>query len=325
LLQNLALIASQVAIIFLLVAVGFVCSKFRLLDENAARKLSNVLLFVVMPCVVVKAFQTEFTPELGAGLLISFACAAAAHLAAILLSMCFFRRTEDSSRRVLRFSMVYSNCGFMCIPILQAVVGDVGVFYGSAFIAVFNIMQWTHGAALMGGTNKWKIENGKLKMKGETAAPDPNNGFSLKKAFINPGVVTMVVAVPIFLLNIKIPDIPSAAISHLAAMNTPLAMLVIGCGIQRANLRAALRNGRIWLASFLRLAVVPLLLMGVFLLFDLPRDVMRSTMIQASAPVAAGAVMFALRFGRDDALASELVALSTLLSMVTMPVIIAAL
>ena len=302
-LDSIAVIAEQVAMLYLMMAAGFFCFKKKLIRENGAKQMTDLLLFVVTPCVIVSSFEIEFDAALRDGILIATGVAVGAHALAIGIGMLFFKKEPGSRRRVLRFSVVFSNCGFMSIPLLSALLGSRGVIYGAAYLGVFNIVQWTYGVYLMTGDRKQ---------------------VSVKKAIVNPGVIGLALALPIFFFSIRLPDVLSQTVGQLANLNTPLAMVVIGCHIAAADLRRAFLDKSIYLALVLRLLAAPLLVTALLLPFRLERDLLLACVIPASAPAAATTALFSDRFGQDTGLASSIVTVTTLVSIVTMPLLILA-
>ncbi len=302
-LDSIAVIAEQVAMLYLMMAAGFFCFKKKLIRENGAKQMTDLLLFVVTPCVIVSSFEIEFDAALRDGILIATGVAVGAHALAIGIGMLFFKKEPGSRRRVLRFSVVFSNCGFMSIPLLSALLGSRGVIYGAAYLGVFNIVQWTYGVYLMTGDRKQ---------------------VSVKKAIVNPGVIGLALALPIFFFSIRLPDVLSQTIGQLANLNTPLAMVVIGCHIAAADLKQAFLDKSIYLALVLRLLAAPLLVTALLLPFHFERDLLLACVIPASAPAAATTALFSDRFGQDTGLASSIVTVTTLVSIVTMPLLILA-
>ena len=310
--QNLATVAAQVGVLFALMAVGAVCRRVRLVDETAVKGIVNVLLLVVTPSLIVDSFQRPFDSSMMHGFFWAFAIASFAHFAVILLAR-LFSRGDDSSRPVLRLAMVFSNAGFMGIPLEQAILGAEGVFYGIVYVVVFNFFMWSCGLYEM----KFKVESEKFKV-----------GFrakDLRPMIVNPGTVGLAIGLPLFFASISLPAILKTPISLLAGLNTPLAMLVIGFYLAGADFRRVVRMPSAYLAAAVRLIVYPLAM--VALLFPLrahfPREMMLALVTAASAPVAAMVSMFASKFERDVDLSVGLVSGTTLLSIFTMPPVIA--
>ena len=310
--QNLATVAAQVGVLFALMAVGAVCRRVRLVDEASVKGIVNVLLLVVTPSLIIDSFQRPFDSSMMHGFFWAFAIAVSAHVAIILFAR-LFSRGDDRSRPVLRLAMVFSNAGFMGIPLEQAILGAEGVFYGIVYVVVFNFFMWSWGLYEM----KFKVESEKFKV-----------GFrakDLRPMIVNPGTVGIAIGLPLFFASVSLPAILKTPISLLAGLNTPLAMLVIGFYLAGANFRRVVRMPSAYLAAAVRLVVFPLALLALLypLRSHFPREMMLALVTAASAPVAAMVSMFASKFSRDVDLSVGLVSGTTLLSIFTMPPVIA--
>ena len=301
-LQDFLTVAQNVLTLFILIAIGAVCCKAKLLNEDAAKCCANLVLYIATPCVIIKSCIREFNPAMMKGFLIVLAAAIINHLLLILGARALFRDKDESRRRVLRFSAIFSNAGYMAIPLQQAVLGDEGVFYCAAYVIVFNIVLWTYGVT---------------EMSGDTGV------LSLRKVLINPGVIGVAIGLVIFLLSVPVPALVQDAVGHMAVLNTPLPMLIVGYYLVQTYLKAAFKDGRSFLCIALRLLIMPLVALGLLLLCGVRGNVLTSLMICISTPTATACTMFATRYNRNPLLSVNLVSLSTLFSVVTMPLIIA--
>lgn len=299
--QNFLTVGQQVVILFLLIAVGFLCGKSKLFGERAAKGMADLVLMIVTPCVIIQSFQRDMEPALMQNLLLALLIAAVLHGAMILLVNVAFREKEEARRRVLRFGVVFSNAGYMALPLQEAVLGSEGVFYGAAYVAVFNLVLWSWGL---------------LEMSGDPKA------LSAKKLVVNPGLIGVVIGLGLFLGAVRLPELAASPVRHLASLNTPLPMLIVGYHLANSDVLKALRDGRTLLAIFLRIVAIPLAALGVMYLCGVRGVLLVSCTIAASAPVAAATSMFAAKYDRDVSLSVNMVSLSTLLSVVTMPLIV---
>lgn len=288
--------------LFILIGVGFACGKKGILTDESSKKITDIVLYVVTPCVMISAFQREFSMHLLGNILITALCAAASMVATIFIAKLVFHDKNTARKKVLQFSAIFSNCGFMSLPLQKAILGDDGWFYGSIFVAVFNVIVWSYGLVMMSGDKKQ---------------------MSVKKLAFNPGIVGVLIALIIFVLRIKLPYIISQPIDYLAALNTPLPMLIIGFYLSQADLKKAFTDAGAYLAMAVRLAVVPLLSMFVMHLLNVDPTIMIACVIASSAPTAATTTMFAAKYGRDVELSVSIVASTTLVSIITMPLIVA--
>lgn len=302
LVENFLIISQQVLVLFILVAVGFLCGKKGLIDDVASKKLTDIVLYVVTPCVMISAFQREFSVELVGKIIIAAVCAALIHAGSILLAKLIFRDKNESRKKVLRFSVIFSNCGFVSLPLQKAILGDEGWFYGSIFVAVFNIFLWTYGLVSMSGDRRQ---------------------LSVKKLVFNPGIVGVAVALILFLCRINLPEILSLPVDYLAALNTPLPMLIIGYYLSKANFKAAFTDAGIYIAMGVRMVLIPLIALGLMLLFRIDSTIIVAFTIAGSAPTAATTTMFSAKYDCDVELSVGVVASTTVISLVTMPLVTA--
>lgn len=300
--DNFIITAQQVLVLFVLIGIGFLCGKKGLLTDLSSKKITDIVLYVVTPCVMISAFQRDFSVELLTDLLITALCAAGIMGLSILASMAIFRQKDETRKKVLQFSSVFSNCGFMSLPLQKAILGDDGWFYGSVFVAVFNILVWTYGLVMMSGDKKQ---------------------LSVKKLAFNPGIVGALAALLLFVAGIKLPYIISQPISYLADLNTPLPMLIIGFYLSQANLKKAFTDVEAYITIALRMLIIPLASVFIMILLKVDSTIMVACTIAACAPTAATTTMFATKFNRDVELSVGLVASTTIISVVTMPLIIA--
>ena len=306
--DNFLIVAQQVAVLFVLMGFGAVMRKAGLFKENAIDGIVNVLILVVTPCLIVDVFQRPFDPSMLKGLGCAFVLAVLIHLVLIVLSKFVVRHRDENVRRPLRLAAVFSNAGFMGIPLEQAILGDAGVFYGVVYIIVFNLFMWSWGLRTM------------------CAAGNREQGRGNRaKMIVNPGTVGLAFGAPLFFLSVKLPEVIAVPIHHMANLNTPLAMIVIGYALAGAAFGKVLRTGAVYVATGVRLVVCPLLAIVALYPFRaaLDRNMMLAMVIAASAPVAARVSMFAQKFGRDVDVSVAVVSGTTLVSILTMPVVIA--
>lgn len=296
-LANLLTVAGQVATLFFMMAAGFVLGKLKWLTGEGMAQMSTVLLYVVTPCVMLEAFQGDNLPALGV-LGVGVLALGSFYLVFMPLSFLLFRRAAPDTGTVLRFGSVYGNAGFMGLPLLEVVLGPRALIYGVVSLGIFNVAQWTHGAVVMGGR------------------------FSMKKAVLNPGVLGLLASLPLLLFHLRLPGPVFSAVSFLADLNTPLAMLVIGGQMAGADFRAIFTSARFYAAAALKLVAIPLATALMLLPFGLDPILYCTCVIVAATPSAGATSIFAQRFGRDTASAAQLVTLTTLLSILTLPVFV---
>ena len=312
--DNFLTVAQQVAVLFVLIGAGALMRKTRLLADAGVAGLVNVLILVVTPCLIVDVFQRPFDPAKLKGLGIAFVVAALAHAVLIVLSGFAVRHRDDDVRRPLQLAAVFSNAGFMGIPLEQAILGDAGVFYGIVYVVVFNLFMWSWGYSVMRNAD-CRMRNGR----------DVRASCLNLRSLVNPGTVGIACGLPLFFCSVKLPAVIGVPIHHLANLNTPVAMIVIGYALAGAEFRRVAKSAAPYVATAIRLVGCPLLVIAGLFPFRhaLDRNLMLATVIAASAPAAAMVSMFAAKFNRDVDVSVAVVSGTTLLSILTMPVVIA--
>lgn len=295
-------VSGQVLILFILIGIGYICGKIGFINENTAKHITDIVLYFVTPCVIINAYQIDFNPSILINLGITALCAIGVHIISIIIVTLVFRGKDVGKRAVLRFGTIFSNCGFMSLPLQQAIVGKEGVLYGAAFLGVFNIVLWSYGVVCMSGSRK---------------------NLSAKKLLLNPGILGVIIALVLFLMSIKLPTVISEPVKYMANLNTPLPMIIIGFHLTNSKISNGLRDKDAWIATILRLLVIPVICISIMLLIGIKGDILITVAIAVSAPVAAVTTMFATKFEKDTELSVNLVSLSTILSVVTMSCIVA--
>lgn len=287
---------------FIMIAAGYGCGKLNVVSEDGAKQMTSILFYIVTPCVILSSLQSTIGQLNLNHLLIAAVFSAAAMLISILIGTRFFRKSPDEIKKVLRFAAAYSNCGFVGLPLAQSVLGSKGTAYASVFVAVFNFFVWTHGLGLMRGSLS----------------------FNWKRAVLNPGMIGFAAGLPLFAASIHLPEVLLSPVNFLSDLNTPLAMIVVGSYISRIRLRELFCSPNLYGLSAVRLLLIPAVCLFCFAPFHADKTILSAALILSAAPSGANTVMFAAQFGGDVRLASRAVAVTTILSLLTMPLFLAA-
>lgn len=289
-------------ILFFMILTGFIATKKNILTEDGSQQLTRILMYIVSPAIAVSSLQAcmgEITPM---NLLVFGGLSALAMVITLGMSYLVFRKKPAEQKKVLRFASIYSSCGFMGLPLAESLFGYKGLAYASIFTVVYSLFIWSHGVAQMRGRGaKVKIRN----------------------IILTPGIVGMLIGLPLFLLNIRLPNVVLSPIDSFASLNTPLAMLVIGCYIARIHFRDIFDSLTLYLLSAYRLLVIPIVTLLLLKLIPFEAEAITTIVVLAAAPSSANTVMFAIQYGGDAELGSRAVALTTIFSMLTMPLVAA--
>ncbi len=294
-------ILKQSIIMLMLIIVGIVCSKTKIISKDTNKQLSTFVLQVVNPVLILMSFQKEYRPELAKNLLITFALSVMAFVIMIAASMIFVRKKEGRETEIERFASTYSNCAFMGIPLINALFQSEGVFYLTAFITVFNMFVWTHGVIMLSGERNFK---------------------QVVKVFYSPTIIAIALGLVTFFAQIKIPSVPAQALQFIADINTPMAMIVSGVTIAGTNLKGLLKQPGVYYISLLKLVIVPLILIAVLAPMPIDEKVRMTVVVAASAPPAAMCTLLSLKYNKNSLYSSEIFAVGTILSIATLPLMV---
>ena len=299
-LVSLLAVSKQVLILFILMGIGFICTKKKIFSEECMKGISEFVLHFVTPCVIIKSFHREYDPSLIDHLGISALTALLIYIGSILLTYLILHEANPDKDKVMRYGAIFSNCGYMALPLQQALCGDDGVFFGAAYIAVYNLVSWTYGYMMMSGERK----------------------ITFKKLILNPGVIGISIGMIFFLTPLKLPEPIFQCVTHLANLNTPMPMIIIGFYLAGITDFSFLKSIKFVIVIFLRMIFYPMITLGILLLCKMPAEVLVPMVMATSAPCAANTTVFSLKFNRDTKLATALVSITTLLSIITMPLIV---
>lgn len=294
-------ILKQTIIMLILITVGIVCSKTKIISKESNKDLSKFVLQVVNPVMIFMSYQTDYKPELVKNLLLTFVLSLGAYTVTILLAYLLIPSKKGRETELERFSAIYSNCGFMGIPLVNALFGMEGVFYLTAFITVFNLIVWTHGIILISGEKSMK---------------------NIVKVLYSPTIIAIVIGIITFFLQIRLHEVPAKALEFISQLNTPMAMIVSGVTMAETNVLKLLKKGGIYYICFLRLLLIPAILAALLSPLGISEKVRLTVIVAASAPPAAMCTLQCIRYGRNSVYASEIFTAGTILSVLTLPLVV---
>lgn len=301
-LQNFLIVSQQVLVLCCLMALGFICNKIHWLDAKAVKSITNIVLFFVTPCVIIDSFSRDVDPSLISGLIVTAVIAFFTFGFSIAFAHLCIKDKDKDIERVYRYASIFGNCGFMALPLEHAVLGDIGTFYGTAFIAIFNLIVWTYGIWLMSG--------------------DKAN-IKAKALLTNPGLIGAVIGILLLVTGFRFPSVISTTIGYMADLNTPLPMIVIGYYLGNLSVKKIVSNRKQYLIAFYRLLLIPGVMLVIMHFAKVDPVVMVVSTIAASAPTAANTAMFATLYDKDAELGAQLMSVTTLLSLITLPLLVA--
>ena len=298
------LLAKQIVQLFLILFMGYAVVKTGLLKASDSKVVSVIMVYLVCPCMILNAFQIEDTPEIRKGLIYAMLVAAAMHV--VLLGVTALLRRPLKLDVVEQVNTIYSNAGALVIPLVQALLGSEYVIYSCAFIIVQTVLIWTHASACL---------QGRL-------------AFEWKKLLENVNILAILAGAALYLLHWQLPDMLQNTVSSMGSMVGPIGMLLAGMAIAESPLKKVLCTKRHYLVAVLRLLVCPLIILLLLWVFRAQtfvadgKNILMTVYLAAITPACATTTSMAQLYDRDAAHSSALYVLSTLLSIVTMPVMI---
>ena len=298
------LVLQQLLIMAVFISISWFLTKRKMLDVVGAKQMSTILLYVIVPALIVSSFQREWAMKEFYGLLLAGFLAISYHVLAIFISKRYPKNSYENTIHGL--AIVYSNCGFMAFPILHTLYGLDGIFYGGVFVAVFNLFLWSHGIRHFQDWNK----------------------DALKKILLNPGIVPVVIGMLLFVFQISLSHNVTQLLSMLSAVNTPLAMFVLGIYLAPVKLRPLLRDKTIWQTTGFRLIILPFVFfllthpIVAFFISEELQQIVEIIAICGACPVASSIILIPSSLGKDGELGAKLVLFTTMCSIVTIPLVV---
>lgn len=300
----------QMLVLFIIMVIGFIAYKKNIITDETSKKLSAIVVNISNPALILSSVTGNATVT-GAELVETMFVAIGMYvfLIAVAALVPVIIKAPAKDRGTYRVMTIFGNVGFMGFPIISSLYGGGALLYASLFLLPYNILIYTYGV--------WEM----CKSSGEGSGAVKKSGRESIKQIFNIGVIFCIIAVVVYALGIKFPAWVNTTVSMLSSTTAPLSMMVIGASFATMNFKKVFLNVRTWVFSALRLLVIPVL--GTFLVSlvtDNP-SIIGVTMVMLGVPVGSMTAMLAQEYGGDYALSSETVAMTTLLSVVTFPIV----
>jgi len=307
---ELDVIITQMAVLFIIMAVGFVVGKTGLLTPDGNKLLTRIVLFIALPCTILNSvFENEIDITIGDTLyfllmtLLTFAIAFAVSIPIIHLL-----GGDKKNRGLLNFMSVFSNCGFMGFPVVIGIMGVSSAYYVAMFNIPFNVLVFSLGIFMVSS--------------GKTGDSSVSKGGFNPKSLINPVLIVALLAIPIALIGLRPPQILADAIKITGAITTPGGMLVIGSTLAYVPFKTILAEWRIIPVTLLKLIIIPVVTWLILRQLITSELLLGTLVIISAMPSAAMASMLAIEYGGNEKTASAGVFLTTLLCVVTVPLLV---
>lgn len=298
------LLMEEIIKLFVIMFMGYAVVKAGLMKSSESKSVSVIMVYLVIPCVILNAFQVEYTPDVQKGLLLACAAAVAVHILLLLLTAILKKPLHLDV--IERATIIYSNAGILVIPLVQELLGQEYVIYSSAYIAIQLILIWTHCKNML-------CEEDKLEWK---------------KVLLNVNIISIIAGVVLFIFRIQLPSGAQDVLNMMNNMIGPLGMLLAGMVIAEVPLKTVFTRKRSYLSAALRLFIYPVFVFGLmkviqtFASIQDSKQILLTVYLASITPACATVTSMAQLYDKDAAYSSSLYVLTTLLSIATMPVMV---
>lgn len=294
------IIGKQILVVLMVLAVGFFCGKRKIFNDSTIAGINQFVMTFVMTCTAIVGFQVPFSTsrlqELGLGYVISIFL----HFFNLGFTLLLLRKRNADERNAIAIFSTLTNAGFIGYPMMIALIGSEGIFYGLPHTTTMGIFAWTVGVALISGDRK---------------------NASLKNVLTTPAILGTAAGFLLFLLSVELPDVIHIFLDDIAAMNMPLPVMIIGYFLSKVDFRKTIRKRILWEAALIRLVLLPVVGIAILYGLGLRGNMLLAATIADATPPAAIVTILATKFQKNTAEMSELVAFETVLCAVTLPLI----
>ncbi|HPB41506.1 MAG TPA: AEC family transporter [Sphaerochaeta sp.] len=286
--------------LLLLIAAGALVRRLKLIDEEGQAALTNVVLYVTLPCSILLSFMMEVDHSLLSHLLVVFLLSAGVQVFSFTLSKLHYRNVEESKRNVLRYGLLVSNAGFMGLPIAGLLFGQLGYIYASIYLIPQRVVMWSAGLALFGDRNQ-------------------SFGVRMKQVAVHPCMIAVYLGFLLMFTSLALPSFVTKTLASLGNSTTALSMLLIGSLLAEPGQNPFHADRSLLHFTVLRLLVIPLASFLICRMIGIDPVITGAGVILAAMPGGSTTVILASKYGSDTAYASKLVVFSTLLSLLSIP------
>ena len=300
-----------VFLLFCLMIPGFIMKKAKLADDRTPLAFSNAVLYITQPALLFVGFFRPYDKEIMNGAIAVFVFTFVVHALFLIAVRFFFRKAPKETAKVYRFGSVFANAGYMGIPLITMIFGAEAAIYASVYVIGFNFFCWSLGCLIYSEDKSY---------------------ISFRKMFLNAATIPTILGIIVFVTNLYsyIPSVASSFIYDILNMLketvAPMSMMVIGMRLADLKLKGAFKDASLYVGLSLRLIIFPVLVFGILLLcktLGYYNEIAFSvTLICSATPAASATCMFAEKFSSDSVTASKFVSISTILSLVTMPLVV---
>lgn len=303
--MELSAIINSVFSLLIMILVGVYANKKNIISSSMNKGLTDILIQIALPFMIVSSFIFTYDEAIKTNIMKAFFYSLTAYIIMTTISYILLIPIKNHKKTILHFANVFTNTGYVGFPILNSIYGPEGVIYGSIFNMFFVIFVWTYGLMLFKGSFS------KQGLKEET-----------KKVLLNPSIIAVILGILIMIYNIQLPNALLTSMKSIGNMTGPLSMFIIGVILSNVKIKNYLKDWTMYYGIATKLIIIPIIIYIIFMLAVDSSKVVNTVIIMTAMPASAMTSIFAESYEMEKDFAAMLVSVTTLLSLITVPVLL---
>lgn len=298
-------IIETVISLFIMILVGVYAGKTNIIDEKLNKGLTDVLIKIALPFMIVSSFIFTYEDNIKTNVIKTFYYSFIAYIIVAIISYLLLLPIKKEKKTILHFANIFTNTGYVGFPILNSIYGPEGVIYGSIFNMFFVIFMWTYGIMVFKGS----FSRNNLKKE-------------IKNIIFNPSIIAVFIGILIMLFDLEINRSILYSINTIGKITGPLSMIIIGVILSNIKIKRFLKDLTIYYAVIVKLLLIPIFIYLISIPLVAPSKAINSVIIMTAMPASAMTSILAESFHREKEYAAVIVSITTLLSLITVPIIL---
>ena len=284
---------------FIYLAIGIYCKKRKFISKESISNFIDVILNILLPCLILTSFTQSLSMKMIKQIIILIVASLGVHLFGFILGKVCYKKEEASKIPPLRYGTLISNATFTGFPMVECIYGQIGVFFAAIFLIPFRIFMWTAGISFF------------------TTSSTKDN---IKNILFNPCIIAIEIGMLLMIFNIHIPELIYTPIKSIGSATTCVSMIIVGAILEEVDIKSLFEKA-IFKFSFIRLILMPLVILAILKIFNIDSELIAVTVILSAMPAGTTTSILATKYGADGVFGAKIVFVSTVLSMITVPLI----
>ena len=308
--MSVVIILQRMLILFAMMIIGYFCYKKDWINDDFYGRLSKIVVGVMNPLLIINGVINKDTSGIGDMIGINIILVIGYFIVLTVVSYPLVRmlRVKVTERGLYQAMLIFSNVGFMGIPVISSLYGEVSTIFVSFYILAYNILLYTFGLVLVGKSVPEKEKS--------------SSGFSLK-SILNTGVAACVIAIVIFAFRIRVPEFAESFVSYVGNAAVPCSMMLVGVGLARADLKKMFSDVRMLVFILIRSVIIPVVIALIMKYIPVDGELKGICCLMFAMPIGSIVALVANNAGADDQMCAQACALNTLFSVLTIPIVTA--